>query len=77
MAHFTEDQLRELETVFGLTRKDTIPVRDGVVARGTQVWWRSCEGPQLITAGEHWDNIMSYPTAYQLDEPRTIIQYKD
>ena len=35
------------------------------------------EGPQLITAGEHWDNIMSYPTAYQLDEPRTIVQYED
>lgn len=26
MAHFTEEQLEELKTIFGLTRNDTLPV---------------------------------------------------
>ena len=39
MPHFTEEQLQELATIFGLTRQDDVlPVRDGFVTKETMVW---------------------------------------
>lgn len=72
MANFTEDQIKELETLFGLTRVETLPVCDGVVTRNCMVWWKSVTGPQLVRADEntHWYNIKHYPQFYQLAEPK-------
>ena len=77
MSHFTEAQLAGLETIFGLQRGDTLPVRDGVVTRSTKVWWRGASGPELVIAGDplHWGNIRDYPDVYQLTEPITRILY--
>ena len=79
MAHFTEEQLEELKTIFGLTRNDTLPVRDGCVHKESMVWWRSVKGPQPVKAGDpaHWDNIRNHPLAYQLKEPVVQVVYKD
>ena len=78
MTHFTEEQLKELETVFDLKRNETLPVRDGRVNRDSKVWWRSLDGPVLIEAAfDHWDTIKSHPNAYQVTKPTIIIQYKD
>lgn len=52
MAHFTEEQLEELKTIFGLTRNDTLPVRDGYVHKDSMVWWRNVQGPELVKAGD-------------------------
>lgn len=80
MPHFTEEQLQELATIFGLTKQDDVlPVRDGFVTKGTVVWWRCEEGPTLVRAGDptDWDNIKNYPSAYQLKKPNVRVEYKD
>ena len=70
MSHFTEEQLKELETVFGIKRaQETLPVRDGVVTKDTMVWWRGDRKCEHVNAGGDWDNIKGYPDAYQLEEP--------
>ena len=41
MTHFTDEQLQELATIFGLKKvEDLLPVRDGFVTKETMVWWR-------------------------------------
>lgn len=77
MPHFTEEQLNELATVFGLTRVETLPVRDGVVSKTCKVWWRYEEGPEQVVAGDpsHWGNIRDYPSAYQLAKPQIKMTY--
>lgn len=79
MAHFTEEQLEELKTIFGLTRNDTLPVRDGYVHKDSMVWWRCNTGPELVKAGSpaHWGNIRYHPQWYQLKEPVVQVVYKD
>jgi hypothetical protein len=79
VSHFTEEQLKELETVFGIKRGKTLPVRDGVVTKESMVWWRCSDGPQHVLAGSetHWENIHDFPNAYQLAEPDVKIQYLD
>ncbi|MNK29184.1 hypothetical protein D3C87_475750 [compost metagenome] len=81
MAHFNEEQLRELETVFGLVRaKDTLPIKDGVIARGDKVWWRGECGPEHLTADDtsgNWDNIKAYPDIYSHKRPYFRVEYLD
>lgn len=77
MPYFTEEQLNEIATAFGLKREETLPVRDGVVTKNTMVWWRAEHGPQRVTAGKDWQNILEYPDLYQLKEPSTRITYLD
>lgn len=79
MVHFTEEQLEELKTIFGLTRISVLPVRDGYVHKDSMVWWRCEKGPELVKAGDpaHWDNIRNHPRAYQLKEPVVQVVYKD
>lgn len=71
MAHFTEEQLKELEVVFKLERNDTetLPVRDGRVGWDDMVWWRCDSGPEHALAGGQWSNIRDYPEAYQINKP--------
>ena len=77
MPYFTEEQLDEIATTFGLKREETLPVRDGVVTKATKVWWRGVHGPKRVTASEDWRNIRNYPDLYQLKEPSTRITYLD
>jgi hypothetical protein len=79
MSQFTDAQLAELETVFGLKRQDSLPVRDGRVTRDSMVWWRSVDGPERIKAGDaaHWANIYHCPDVYQIAEPIYRIVYSD
>lgn len=79
MPHFTEEQLKELATVFGLTRAETLPVRDGVVTKTSEVWLRCVDGPEKFVAGEPitWENIKKYPEYYQLARPRMRVEYLD
>ena len=80
MPHFSEEQLSELETIFGLKRvEETLPVRDGVVSKGSMVWWRCNYGPEHVLASQscHWENIRKYPQAYQLQKPQVQVIYKD
>lgn len=75
---FNEAQLKELETVFGLTRVETLPIRDGVVARNASVWWRGASGPERVTANaSHWTNIKEFPSLYQHSEPKHKVTYVD
>ena len=77
--HFTEEQLRELETLFNLKRttESVAAVRDGTVTLSSVVWWRSEEGPQEVSAWDHWRNIKEYPQAYQIKKPATKLTYVD
>ncbi|HEX7909929.1 MAG TPA: hypothetical protein VF534_17815 [Paraburkholderia sp.] len=77
MPHFTDEQLAELEAVFGIKRQDSFPVRDGRVTRDSMVWWRGVHGPEHIKAGDdrHWGNIESFPDVCQIAEPIYRITY--
>lgn len=79
MSQFTEEQLKELETVFGLKREESLPVRDGRVTRDSMVWWRGAKGPEQVRAdsGTHWHNISAYPDVYQLAQPVYRVEYFD
>ena len=80
MPHFTEKQLQELATIFGLKKvEDVLPVRDGFVTKETIVWWRCEDGPLLVKAGDLtiWDNIKNYPHDYQLKQPNIRVEYED
>lgn len=78
MPHFTEEQLKELEKTFNLTRKETLPVRDGRVCRGGLVWWRFIGGPvQEEVSVSNWKHIQEYPELYQLNRPATQVTYLD
>ena len=80
MTHFTQEQLKELETIYGLKRvlpEGTLPVRDGVVTKETKVWWRGQTGPDHVVARYHWENICEFPKVYQLAEPKRKLVYVD
>lgn len=80
MNAFTEQQLKELETIYGLVRKPgIIPVRDGHITEGDKVWWRSINGPEQVNSSgdEHRQNIINYPNAYQISKPQTTVTYSD
>ena len=72
MSHFNEEQLKELERIFGLTRVvtiNTLPVRDGIVTKEDIVWWRGDEGAEQVRAEDHWDHIKIWPFLYQRKQP--------
>lgn len=77
MSHFTEEQPKELATVSDLTRAETLPVRDGVVTKTSEVWWRSADGPEKVVAGDpiHWENIKKFPDYYQMARPSVHVEY--
>lgn len=77
MSLFTEEQLRELETVFGLTREESLPVRDGRVVKSSLVWWRDVDGPKQITAEDQWKYIREFRAFYSVKEPRFTVTYLD
>lgn len=74
MTHFTEEQLQELEAIFGLKREESLPVRDGRVHKTTLVWWRNQTCPEQVVAEDHWPNIQGYLEAYSIARPRIIYQ---
>ena len=78
MKHSTEEQVKELETIFGIKRiQETAEVRDGVVSKGDNVWWRCKSGPEYVSAGIHLDNILEYPRFYQINKPLYCTDYCD
>ena len=77
MAKFTEAQLKELETVFNLTRTESLPIKDGRVTKSQMVWWRSDVGPEHVAAACHWENIQGYPHLYSFARPSYTVQYTD
>ena len=79
MSRFTEEQLKELETIFGLKREEeTLPVRDGVVTKDTLVWWKGQQGLEHVLASNHWYNIQEHPQVYQLEKPNVVqVIYSD
>lgn len=78
MPHFTNDQLDEIATVFGLRRKtDVLPIKDGVVSKDQKVWWRGEDGPEFVIAEKEWDNIRHYPEIYSHVRPAGKFVYED
>lgn len=78
LKHFSEEQIRELELVFGISRvpdSDLIKVRDGVIKKGHPVWWRNVDGPEEVDSVKHWENIKKFPDVYSICRPR--IEYVD
>ena len=70
MSYFTQEQIAELESIFGIKRQDeTLPVRDGVVSKESIVWWRCDKGPETRIAKQCWENIREYPEYYQIEKP--------
>lgn len=82
MPHFTEEQLKELEQIFKLERRGPklIPIADGWAAKGNEVWWKHCNGPELVMLGEsgNWSNAKRYPHLYSHKKPEVIsVTYAD
>lgn len=79
MSSFTNEQIKELETIFNIKRaEETLPVRDGVVTKSTMVWWRGDRELDQVMAGDDWENIKKYPRVYQLEKPLIIrIKYSE
>ena len=78
MPLFTEEHLQELEALFTIKRNtELLPVRDGYVAKGDRVYWRNFEGPEIVIAKDHWDNIHGYPDGYSIKRPMVTVSYKD
>ena len=72
MAHFTEEQLKELEQVFDLKhrRQETWPIWDGVCMMGDKIWWMHEYGPQQITVDAFTiTNIRAYPKLHSHAKP--------
>ena len=75
---FSEADLKELEAVFEIKRRnpaDVAVIRDATITRGQLVWWRGEYGPEHVLSDQHWDNIKEYPQLYSVTRPR--IQYMD
>ena len=73
MAHFTEEQLKELEAVFDLQRRqqETWPIWDGRCKMGDEIWWMHQYGPQLLTVNAmSISNIREYPKLYSHSKPK-------
>lgn len=80
MPHFTEEELQELESIFGIKRvTNTIYVRDGYIKEGDTVWWRGKDGPELVCSADpsHLPNIKKCPNAYQIEKPKMKFEYLD
>lgn len=78
MKHFTEEQLKELETLYGLVRApNVLTISDGIVKPENKVWWKCEDGPILVTAKHDWDNIKEYPELYSHAKPAIKITYVD
>lgn len=78
--HFDTMQslVQVIEGRHGIYPIDTLPVRDGIVERGQQVWWRSENGPEQSTADDRggvWANIAQEPQLYSLAKPK--FKYED
>lgn len=77
MSRFTEAELKEIETVFGLKRvnkpvTEFAGIRDATIERGVQIWWRGEDGPIQVDSGvdSEWRNIKQFPYSYSLDKPK-------
>jgi hypothetical protein len=79
MPHFSEEQLKELESLYELKSKETREVFDGVVTRGAMVWWKGEDGPEHVsTSGHsHWNNLRNFPKLYSISKPATKLVYVD
>ena len=78
MPKFNEEQIKELETIFGLVRvENTLPIKDGRTTKSMMVWWHNYMGPKHIKAEEHWDNIEGFPMFYSIKEPNIRVEYLD
>ena len=84
---FSERELSEIETVFGLFRinkpepePERLRIRDGEITFGEQCWWRSDRGPEfvMVTQANHRTNILEFPYLYSFAKPVVIgVLYKD
>ncbi len=77
MKHFSEDQLKELESMYGLVRikKETeeegIQILDAIVTKGnTVVWWQGVDGPETTTTKADWRNMKEFPYLDAIHKPR-------
>lgn len=74
MKYFSEEELKELETIFGLARIiGTLKVRDGFVkdSPDTELWWRGENGPEFVHLNDdHRQNCVRYPNVYQIEKPK-------
>lgn len=81
MSHFTPEQRQELETVYGLKPRDLsyLHVKDGLIYKHQQLWWKSSEGPEWVKASEHWKNIREYPQLYSHAKPpvKSVVYRED
>lgn len=78
MRHFTDEQIKELSTIFGITPiEQTFKVRDGVVSINDKVWWHCVSGPELVDIDDsHIHNIKRYPEYYSIKKPTFIGEYR-
>ena len=75
---FTEEEIKELSEIFGLTPvspppvPEILPISDGNVSKQETVWWRYSGGPEQVKAGDHWHNIKEYPKLYSHKKPQVL-----
>jgi hypothetical protein len=79
MPLFTEEQITELERIFGIKAQEgAITIRTGIAYPGDKVWWRGAEGPEeVVLDASHLRNAKDYPQVYQHHRPAIKVQYID
>lgn len=76
---FSEEVLKEINDILRIEQVDVRFVRDGVINKMENVWWRNNNGPEFVATGTHWLNITNFPHLYQINKPsvRSVIDYID
>jgi hypothetical protein len=76
----SKDELEQIAKEFGLApvlKPDQIQISDGVISVYQNVWWKSSNGPVIVSLSDsnHLQNAKNYPNAYAIHEPKVFCSY--
>jgi hypothetical protein len=74
---YTEQQIKLACEIFNVPCDQVVLLRDGLLVRGGMVWWRSEDGPERVSSGAAWNNIVEFPELYRMKEPKIKIVYEE
>ena len=70
-----KDKINGLLLLLGMHDIPVLEVSDGFVSKKSKCWWKSVDGPYVVSCEQDWDNIKQYPHLYSLEKPRFKLEY--